>query len=209
MKKGKLLIISGFSGVGKGTVVKHILNKYGNYAISISATTRTPRNGEENGVHYHFMNHEQFEQLIEDDRLLEYARYVDNYYGTPSDFVTDKLESGNNVILEIETQGAIKVKQKMPEAIMIFVLPPSAKELKDRLVGRNTETEEVINKRLATAAKETEAMDYYEFFVINDEVDNCADNIDRIINNNKPDLPDEKKVLEIKEDIKGFSKGDM
>ena len=162
MKKGKLLIISGFSGVGKGTVVKYILDNYSDYKISISATTRSPRDGEVDGTHYHFLTTEKFEDMIKNNQLLEYANYVGNYYGTPRDFVEKNINEGNNVILEIETQGALQVKKMMPEAVMIFVLPPNADTLKERLVGRQTETMEVINKRLSKAAEETGVIDKYD-----------------------------------------------
>lgn len=208
MKKGKLLIISGFSGVGKGTVVKQLLDEYSNYKISISATTRAPRKNECDGVHYHFLSKEQFEKMIAEDDLLEYADYINHYYGTPKQFVVDNLNEGNNVILEIETKGALQVKKKMPEAVMIFLLPPDADTLKERLVGRQTETEDVINKRLSKAAEETESMQYYEYFVINDEIDKCVTEINKIVTSDNPDLPTEEQVELIKNDIKRFSEGE-
>ncbi len=208
MDKGKLLIISGFSGVGKGTIVEKMLEAFDNYKISISCTTRDPRPAEEDGVHYHFISKDDFEKMIENDELLEHAKYVDNYYGTPKKFVDDCLERGDNVILEIESEGARKVKDKMPEAIMIFVLPPSAKHLKDRLVGRGSEDLEAIEKRLNKAVEETDAMKHYDFFVVNDDIDTAADNIDKIVSNANPDLPSEDEVLNIKKDIINFSKGE-
>lgn len=208
MKKGKLLIISGFSGVGKGTVVKQLLDEYSNYKISISATTRAPRKNECDGVHYHFLSKEQFEKMITEDDLLEYADYINHYYGTPKQFVVDNINEGNNVILEIETKGALQVKKKMPEAVMIFLLPPDAHTLKERLVGRQTETEDVINKRLSKAAEETESMQYYEYFVVNDEIDKCVAEINKIVTSDNPDLPTEEQVELIKNDIKRFSEGE-
>ncbi len=208
MKKGKLLIISGFSGVGKGTVVNYIKDNYSDYKISVSATTREPREGEENGIHYHFITKDAFEQMIEDKQLLEYANYVGNYYGTPKQFVIDNLNNGTNVILEIETVGAIKVKNEMPEAKMIFVLPPNADVLKERLIGRQTETEEVINKRLSKASEETEALKHYEYFVVNDEIDKCATKINNIANDEEADLLSDAQVEIIKNDIMKFSKGE-
>lgn len=208
MKKGKLLIISGFSGVGKGTVVKYMLDNYSNYNISVSATTRKPREGEINGVHYHFISTEQFENMIANRELLEYAKYVDNYYGTPKAFVEKKMEEGNNVILEIETQGALQVKEMMPEAIMIFVLPPDADTLKNRLVGRQTETIDVINKRLSKAAEETDVVDKYEYCVINDEVSECAKRINYIATDNNPELLSSDCINKIINDILKFSKGE-
>lgn len=207
-EKGKLLIISGFSGVGKGTIVNALLEKYNNYVISISATTRQPRNYETEGVHYFFKEKEEFEEMILHEHLLEYADYVGNYYGTPVEFVTSKLEQGINVILEIETQGALKVKEKMPEAKMIFILPPSAEELKNRLIGRGSETIEVINKRLKKAVDEIKYMSFYEYFVINDEIDNCITQIDNIVYNCDAKLPTMEEVKKIKEEISNFSKGE-
>ncbi len=208
MDKGKLLIISGFSGVGKGTIVEKMLEAFDNYKISISCTTRDPRPAEEDGVHYHFISKDDFEKMIENDELLEHAKYVDNYYGTPKKFVDDCLERGDNVILEIESEGARKVKDKMPEAIMIFVLPPSARHLKDRLVGRGSEDLDAIEKRLNKAVEETDAMKHYDFFVVNDDIDTAAKNIDKIVSNTNPDLPSEDEVLNIKNDIINFSKGE-
>lgn len=208
MDKGKLLIISGFSGVGKGTIVEKMLEAFDNYKISISCTTRNPRPAEEDGVHYHFISKDEFKKMIENDELLEHAKYVDNYYGTPKKFVDDCLERGDNVILEIESEGARKVKHKMPEAIMIFVLPPSAKHLKDRLVGRGSEDLDAIEKRLSKAVEETDAMKHYDYFVINDEIESAAKTIDDIVTNTNPDLPSEDKVLNIKNDIINFSKGE-
>ena len=208
MKKGKLLIISGFSGVGKGTVVKYILDNYADYLISVSATTRKPRQGEKDGIHYHFIEKDAFENMISDDQLLEYANYVGNYYGTPRSFVEENINSGKNVILEIETQGAVQVKKKMPEAIMIFILPPDADELKSRLLGRQTEPEEIILKRLEKAAEETDALEHYEYFVINDKVDLCAANIKKIVDDNHPTLANTEMIDNIKKDILRFSRGE-
>ena len=205
-KQGKLLIISGFSGVGKGTVVNKLIDKYDDYTISISATTR--RVGEVDKVNYFFVSKEEFEDMIANNKLLEYAQYVDNYYGTPLEFVNEKLNEGINVILEIETQGALKVKEIMPEAMMIFILPPSAEELKKRLVGRNTESMEVINKRLMKAAEETIFMDNYEYFVVNDEIEGCVEKINLVVNNDTTGTASKKEVEEIKNDIKKFSKGE-
>ena len=146
--------------------------------------------------------------MIADGELLEYAQYVDNYYGTPLEFVNEKLNEGINVILEIETQGALKVKEIMPEAMMIFILPPSAEELKKRLVGRNTESMEVINKRLMKAAEETIFMDNYEYFVVNDEIEGCVEKINLVVNNDTTGTASKKEVEEIKNDIKKFSKGE-
>ena len=152
--KGSLVIVSGFSGAGKGTVVKAITQKYDNYALSISATTRAPRPGELEGREYFFKTREEFEQMITGGQLIEYAQYVGNYYGTPRKYVEQQLEAGKDVILEIEIQGAMKVKKLIPEALLIFMTPPSANELKNRLEGRGTEAKEVIQSRLERAVEE-------------------------------------------------------
>ena len=137
-EKGILIVVSGFSGSGKGTIMKELLKQYDNYALSISATTRNPRPGEEDGREYFFKTVEDFEKMIAKEELIEYARYVDNYYGTPRAYVEEQLEAGKDVILEIEIQGALKVKEKFPDTLLLFVTPPSAKELKNRLIGRGT-----------------------------------------------------------------------
>jgi guanylate kinase len=208
MNKGKLLIISGFSGVGKGTVIKYLLKEYKNYVVSVSATTRQPRENEIAGIDYHYMTNQQFEDMIQKNQLLEYADYVDHYYGTPREFVENNINEGNNVILEIETKGALQVKKSNPEAVLIFILPPDADTLKKRLMQRQTESEEVIIKRLQKAAEETESVDYYEYFVINDEIDKCAENINKIAAEAEPELPSMEQVQKIKEDILKFSKGE-
>ena len=150
-QKGILIVVSGFSGSGKGTIMKELLKRYDNYALSISATTRQPREGEEDGREYFFKTREEFEKMIAKDELIEYARYVDNYYGTPRAYVEEQLDAGKDVILEIEIQGALKVKEKFPETLLLFVTPPTAKELRNRLVGRGTETMDVIDFRMNRA----------------------------------------------------------
>ena len=148
MSRGVLAVVSGFSGAGKGTIMKSLMAKYDNYALSVSATTRNPRPGEEDGREYFFRTKEEFEEMIRQDQLIEYARYVENYYGTPKAYVEEQLSAGRDVILEIEIQGAMKIKEKIPDTVLIFVTPPTIQELKDRLVGRGTETQEVIESRL-------------------------------------------------------------
>lgn len=180
-KKGSLVIISGFSGAGKGTVVKELMKNYECYALSISATTRNPRPGEENGREYFFKTKEEFEELIRQDALYEYAQYVDNYYGTPKAYVEEQLAAGKDVILEIEVQGALKVKEKNPQALLLFVTPPSAEELKHRLIDRGTETVDVINDRMRRAAEESEIMDHYQYLVINDDLDTCVKEVHQLI----------------------------
>ena len=174
MKKGILLIISGFAGSGKGTIVKELLDKYDNYALSVSATTRSPRPGEENGREYFFKTVEEFEAMIAADDLLEYARYVDNYYGTPADYVEEMLESGKDVILEIEQQGALQIKEKRPDALLLFVMPPSVDEVYNRLKKRGTENEETIMKRMRQGAREAEVIEKYDYLIINDDLSECV-----------------------------------
>ena len=180
-KKGNLVIISGFSGAGKGTVVKGLMARYDCYVLSVSATTRAPREGEVNGREYFFKTREEFEEMIRQDALYEYAQYVSNYYGTPKAYVQEQLDAGKDVILEIEVQGALKVKEKNPKALLLFVTPPSAEELKKRLQGRGTETEEVINERMRRAADESELMDRYEYLVINDQLEKCVEEVHQLI----------------------------
>ena len=175
-------MVSGFSGSGKGTIMKELMKKYADsYALSISATTRNPRPGETDGVEYFFRTKEQFEQMIKDDALIEYAQFVGNYYGTPKAYVEEQLETGKDVILEIEIQGALKVKKRFPDTLLLFVTPPSAKELKSRLVGRGTETIEVINARLRRAAEEAAGMEAYDYLLINDEIETCVEEMHQLI----------------------------
>ena len=180
MRQGTLAIVSGFSGVGKGTVVKDLVKRYP-YALSISATTRQPREGEQHGREYYFIQREEFEEMIRRGELFEWARYVDNYYGTPKSFAMEALAEGRDVILEIEVQGALKIKAMVPEALMIFVVPPSMQVLKERLVGRGTESQEAIAKRLRRTVEELPFVQQYEYVVINHTVESCADEIHAIV----------------------------
>lgn len=179
--QGILTVLSGFSGSGKGTVTRMLLEQYENYALSISATTRAPRAGEENGREYFFKTVEEFEKMIAKDDLIEYAKYVNNYYGTPMEYVHQQLQAGKDVILEIEIQGALKVKEKYPDALLLFITPPSAQELKNRLIGRGTEELDVIEKRMKTAAWEAQFMDQYDYIVINDKLQDCVEELHAII----------------------------
>lgn len=180
MSKGRLIVISGFSGSGKGTVVKKLVEKY-DYSLSISATTRAPREGEVDGRDYYFKTVEEFKSLIDYNGLIEWAQYVENFYGTPRKFVEDELDAGKNVILEIEVQGAMSIKAQYPDALLIFISTKDVETLHDRLVNRGTEKDEVIKKRMQRAAEEADSMENYEFIVINDELDRCVDDINSIV----------------------------
>lgn len=185
MQKGILTVLSGFSGSGKGTVMKRLMEKYDEYALSISATTRNPREGEMDGREYFFKETEEFEKMIAQDELIEYARYVNHYYGTPRSYVEEQLEQGKDVILEIEIQGALKVKEKFPDTLLIFVTPPSADELRRRLIGRGTETMEVIEERLTRAKEEAEGIECYDCLIVNDDLETCVDDLHAVIQNEK------------------------
>lgn len=179
--KGILVVVSGFSGAGKGTLMKKMIQTYDNYALSISMTTRSPREGEENGREYFFVSKEEFEEKIKEDGLVEYASYCDNYYGTPREYVESQLAAGKDVILEIEIQGALKIKEKFPTALLLFVMPPTVEELKRRLVGRGTETLEIINKRLSRAGEEAQGIEKYDYIVINDDLEECTKELHSMI----------------------------
>ena len=181
MSKGILSVVSGFSGAGKGTLMQALLDKYENYALSVSATTRAPRPGEQEGVQYFFKTQQEFEQMIREDAFIEYARYVEHYYGTPKAYVEEQLLRGKDVILEIEVQGALNVKKKFPDALLLFLTPPSAGELERRLVGRGTETSKAIESRLSRAAEEAAFMGDYDYIVVNDDLSECVDNVHRLI----------------------------
>lgn len=203
-KKGILAIISGFSGAGKGTVVNRLLEKE-SYAVSISATTRKPRTGEVDGQNYFFRTKDEFEKMIANEQLIEYAEYVGNYYGTPKDYVFKKLDEGFDVILEIEMQGALKVKEKFPETALIFITPPSADELKKRLVGRGTETAEQIEKRMSRAVDECPYMNQYDYIVVNDDLDECVDEIHRLLQSIHNAKENQQELINmITEDLKKY-----
>ena len=186
--RGILTVVSGFSGSGKGTIMKELMKKYADsYALSISATTRNPRPGETDGVEYFFRTKEQFEQMIKDDALIEYAQFVGNYYGTPKAYVEEQLEAGKDVILEIEIQGALKVKEKFPDTLLLFVTPPSAKELKNRLIGRGIES--------------------YDYLVVNDVLEDCVEEVHQIIQNEHYRVNrNESAIQEMRNELKTFSK---
>lgn len=173
-RRGILIVVSGFSGAGKGTLMKRLVRDYDNYALSVSMTTRTPRPGEEHGREYFFVSRGEFEKQITQNGLVEYASYCDNYYGTPKAYVEEQLAQGRDVILEIEIQGALKIKEQFPKALLLFVMPPSAAELKRRLAGRGTETEEVIDKRMKRAVEESQGIEAYDYIVVNDDLEECV-----------------------------------
>ncbi|WP_421384513.1 guanylate kinase [Bacillus salacetis] len=181
-EKGLLIVLSGPSGVGKGTVRKEIFSqKDTQFEYSISMTTRLPREGEVDGVDYFFKSREEFESLIEQGKLLEYAEFVGNYYGTPEDYVRETINNGKDVFLEIEVQGAQQIRDKFPEGLFIFLAPPSLSELQNRITTRGTETEELILNRMTTARKEIEMMDLYDYVVENDTVENATEKIKSIV----------------------------
>ncbi len=180
-RKGIIIVVSGFSGVGKGTIMKELIKRYDSYALSVSATTRDPRPGEENGREYFFVSNEEFEKLIKENGLIEHAGYVNHYYGTPRKYVEDKLAEGIDVILEIEIQGALQIKKQYNDAVLLFVMPPSAAELEKRLRGRGTETEEVIRQRLTRAGEESVGIENYDYIVVNDDLDKCVEEVHSII----------------------------
>ena len=180
-KLGILVVVSGFSGAGKGTLMKKLLAKHANYALSVSMTTRSARRGEMDGREYFFVTREQFEDSIRAGELLEYAEYVNNYYGTPLKYVEDKLLAGKDVLLEIEIQGALKVKEKYPQALLLFVMPPSIAELRRRLSKRGSENAESKRRRLMRAREEAKGIEDYEYLVINDDLDVCSEQIHALI----------------------------
>jgi guanylate kinase len=179
--RGLLIIVSGPSGAGKGTICKELIQRDESIVVSVSATTRAPRNAEVDGKSYHFITKQMFESMIENGGFLEYAEVYDNYYGTPKDFVIEKITNGENVLLEIDIQGALQVKQKYPEGIFVFVLPPSMETLKNRIVGRGSETPESLEKRMSSAYQEIEQIKNYDYFIVNDTVEHSTDVLQAII----------------------------
>lgn len=209
MNRGILIVLSGFSGAGKGTLMKELMKTYDNYALSISMTTRVPRQGEQDGREYFFSTREKFEEKIAQNGLIEYAEYCGNYYGTPRDYVETKLDAGMDVILEIEIQGMRKVKQMFPNMLSLFVTPPDAAELARRLRGRGTETEESVMKRLNTAVLEAEGVEDYEYIVINDDLKRCVEEIHGIVQaaKRKP-ARNEEFINNIRAGLKVLAKGE-
>ena len=204
-RKGILVVVSGFSGSGKGTIMKELLRRYDNYALSISATTRSPREGEENGREYFFKTREEFERMIAEGALIEHACYVENYYGTPRAYVEKQLGLGKDVILEIEIQGALQIKERFPDTLLLFVSPPDAQTLKKRLVGRGTESMEVIESRLARAVEEAQGIESYDYFIINDDLDACVDEVHRLIQGEHSRVSRSMELInEIRTELKEF-----
>ena len=196
-KKGILIVVSGFSGAGKGTIMNQLMKEYPDtYALSISATTRSPRPGEVHGKEYFFLSEKEFEDMIESGALLEYAQYVDHYYGTPKSYVQQQLEAGKDVILEIEIQGALKVKKANPDALLLFVTPPSAKELKRRLAGRGTE-------------EEAQGVEDYDYLVVNGDLEEAVQKVHTMIQNEHDRVARNHTLIEtIKAELQCFAKGE-
>ncbi len=207
--KGLLVVVSGFSGAGKGSIMKRILQKYDNYALSISATTRDPRPGEMDGQDYFYKTQKQFEKMINKDELIEYASYQGNYYGTPKAYVEKQLNSGKDVILEIEVQGATKVKELLPDTVLIFVTPPNAKELRDRLTKRATESADQIRGRLRRAVVEAEYMPTYDYILVNDDLETAVTELDEIVRaEHKKSEESSSLITRMTTELKELLKGD-
>lgn len=202
--KGVLVVISGFSGAGKGTLMKELLKQYPNYALSISATTRQPRPGELDGREYYFVTEDEFLRMVDQDQMIEYACYCGRYYGTPRTYVEHQMEEGKDVLLEIEIQGALQIKKKFPETILVFITTPTAEILKNRLVGRGTESPEVIEARLARAVEEAEGMDQYDYVLVNDDLAECTAQLHQVIQGQYHTEDQSAFIVEMKEQLKAF-----
>ncbi len=209
-KKGILIVVSGFSGAGKGTLMKELIRTREGFALSVSATTRAPREGEMHGREYFFTDRDRFIEMIENDELYEYAEYQGNFYGTPRSFVDERLSEGLDVILEIEVQGAEKIRKKFPEAVLIFVTPPSVSELVRRLTSRGSETEEKIRGRILRAAEEAEYISGYEYVLINDDLDVCVEDLLAVVRAEHTTRMRKTEELEaISEELALYRKGEL
>ncbi len=207
-KRGVLTVVSGFSGAGKGTIVKELVKKY-EYSLSISATSRNPREGEEHGREYFFLTRDEFQCMIKSGQLIEWTEYVGNYYGTPKEYVENQLAEGKDVILEIEIEGALNVRKLFDDVLLLFITPPTAEELRNRLVSRGTETEDVIKKRLARAYEEADCMPKYDYIVVNDKLDECVEKVHELIQNQKlKTLYQQNFMKEMKNELKAFQEGE-
>ncbi len=210
MKKGVLTILSGFAGSGKGTITKELIKRYPDiYRLSVSATTRNPRVGEADGREYFFKTVEEFEEMIRQDELIEYARYVENYYGTPKSYVNEQLRDGKDVILEIEIQGAFAVRRLYPDALLLFVSPPDIPTVEERLRKRGTETDEVIAKRMRRAAEEAADMDAYDYLIINDDLETCINQVHHVIQSSHLLMQNNKETTDrFKQELTRYMKGE-
>ncbi|MCI8429393.1 MAG: guanylate kinase [Lachnospiraceae bacterium] len=208
-REGILIVVSGFSGAGKGTIMKELTGRHEQYALSVSATTREARPGEKEGKDYFFKSREDFERMIEEGALIEYARYVGNYYGTPKAYVEEMLLSGKDVILEIEIQGARKIREQFPNAVLLFVTTKDAQVLRERLKKRGTESREVIQKRLLRAVQESEGIEEYDYLVVNDELNACVAEIHSIIESEHRKIRYNMELVNrVREELRSFSKGE-
>ncbi len=205
-EKGQLIVISGFSGAGKGTVVKGLVEKYA-YSLSVSMTTRSPRPGEVDGKEYYFKTREEFQTLIDYNGFIEWAQYVDNFYGTPRKFVEEEMAAGRDVILEIEVQGAAIVKKQYPDSTLIFITTKDAATLRERLTGRGSETPEQVNKRMLRASDEVNHIDKYDYIVVNDEINTCIDTVNSVILSEKCKREAQGSLIEhLREEFKAAAK---
>ena len=209
-KKGLLIVLSGFSGVGKGTIVRELLRRYPDeFSLSISATSRKIREGEQEGREYFYVSREEFEQMIAEDRLLEHAVYNGNYYGTPKDYVLREIGTGRNVILEIEVQGGLQIRDKFPDSLLLYVVPPSAKELYDRLIGRGTESVSEILRRMRRAVDEADYVPRYDAMTVNDDLETCVTEVCDLIRKKQEEAAFRDELLSrLKEELLIITKED-
>lgn len=204
MSEGVLIAVSGFSGAGKGTIMKRLLDKYPGYALSVSATTRDPRDGEREGIEYFFKTEDEFKTMIQNGELLEYAGYVGHYYGTPKKYVEEMQTNGKNVLLEIEVQGALKVKKANPDTVMIFVVAPSVKEIENRLNSRGTESKEKIAERMEQIKREIKSISEYDYLIVNEDIEKSVDLISNIVEAERTKVKNKKYFInKLSEEING------